>query len=406
MRLALVADEYAPSRTSVAVQMRDLAAELAGQGHAPTVIVPAAGLSAPWSTSDEDGIEVLRVRAPRAKDTGHVQRALAEFRLPYAMRRGLLQSPHADTRWDGIAWYSPTIFFGPLIAWLKQRSACRAYLILRDLFPDWAVDTGVMRRGPAYFLLKAIEQQQYRAADVIGVQSPGNLGHLANWAGQGDGRRLEVLYNWLGNSGPQKVTEIPWLVELDGKTVFVYAGNMGRAQGVDCLLDLAASLADRDDAVLLFVGRGTELPELRRAAGDRSLTNVIFRDEVEPWELPSVLRRCDVGLVALDPRHTTHNIPGKFLTYLFAGLPVLARVNPGNDLIDMIDSHSVGYTSTAPSGAELADRARELLADPDRRADMGRRGRDLAVTMFSTDRAARQIVAGLRTESNGGAALQ
>jgi glycosyltransferase involved in cell wall biosynthesis len=395
MRLALIADEYVPARTSVAVQMRDLAQELIRQGHEPTVIIPAANLPQRWALDHVDGVEVLRLRAPQTKDIGHARRAIAEFRLPYAMRRGLSTSPLAATRWDGIAWYSPTIFFGPLIRWLKKRSGCRTYLILRDLFPDWAVDTGVMRRGPAYYLLKLVERQQYRAADVIGVQTPANLPYLERWSQDG-ARRIEVLHNWLAVNEAQAGAELAVFRRLERKTVFVYAGNMGQAQGMDCMIELAEALREQTDAVFLFIGRGSDVPRLKRLAEARSLGNVIFHEEVEPAELPGILARCDIGLLALDPRHTTHNIPGKFLTYLNSRLPVLARVNPGNDLIEMIDTRSVGFVSTNVSVQELCGYAQRLLAEPDLRRDMGRRGGELAEAMFCVERAAAQVVTGLR----------
>lgn len=395
MRLALIADEYVPARTSVAVQMRDLAQELIRQGHEPTVIIPAANLPRRWALDDVDGVEVLRLRAPQTKDIGHARRAIAEFLLPYAMRRGLSMSPLAATRWDGIAWYSPTIFFGPLIRWLKKRSGCRSYLILRDLFPDWAVDTGVMRRGPAYYLLKMVERQQYKAADIIGVQTPANLPYLQRWSQDGD-RRIEVLHNWLAVISAQADADLPVLRRLDGKIVFVYAGNMGQAQGMDCMIELAESLREHSDAVFLFMGRGSDVPRLKRLTEARSLENVIFHEEVEPGQLPGIFSRCDVGLLALDPRHTTHNIPGKFLTYLNARLPVLARVNAGNDLIDLIDTRSVGFVSADVSVQELCGYAERLLADPELRRDMGRRGGELAEAMFCVESAAAQLVAGLR----------
>ena len=86
MRLALIADEFIPARTSVAVQMRDLALEFLRQGHEPVMIVPSASITSPWQVDRVDGIEVLRLRAPRTKDIGFVRRALAEFALPFAMR--------------------------------------------------------------------------------------------------------------------------------------------------------------------------------------------------------------------------------------------------------------------------------------------------------------------------------
>jgi len=171
MRLLLVADTYPPARISGAVQLHDLVMEMVAQGHRVTVLVPAAGLPTTVAIEQMDGATVLRVRAPQTKDVGLVRRALAEMWLPFALLRGLHESGLAATRWEGVVWYSPTIFLGLVAKRVKRASGCRGYLILRDLFPDWAVDPGIMWRGLAYRLLKHVERYQYRQADVIGVQA-------------------------------------------------------------------------------------------------------------------------------------------------------------------------------------------------------------------------------------------
>jgi len=391
MRIALTADAYPPARTSAAVQIRDLARELAASGHRPTVIVPTIGTRRAWLLEEDGGVEVLRIRAPRTKDIGTTHRALAESLLPFAMIRGLSQSPLAAVRWEGVVWYSPTIFLGPLISYLKRGSGCRSYLILRDLFPDWAVDTGVLRKGMAYRLLKLVEHYQYSVADVIGVQTPANLPHLRPWT-NGSRRRVEVLNNWLAPSANVGCSVSVERSSLAGRVILVYAGNMGAAQGVDALLQLAWRMRARRDVGFLFVGRGSEAPVLRAEAVRLGLDNVEFHDEIEPWEVPGLLAQCHVGLVALDIRHTTHNVPGKFLTYIQAGLPVLARVNPGNDLEALIVDEGVGYACTDDPADRLQQLAEKLIASESDRQLMSMRGRELAVRMFSVGAAAEQIV--------------
>ena len=174
---------------------------------------------------------------------------------------------------------------------------------------------GLLRRGPIYGFFKLVERYQYSVANVIGVQSPSNFPYFSAWASK-HGRRVEVLQNWLADARDVgccvSVAETP----LMGRTIFVYAGNMGVAQGMDIFLDLAALLRERKNIGFLFVGRGTDVSRLRALATQRALDNVVFRDEVEPDEVPGLLAQCHIGLVALDPRHKTHNVPGKFLTYM------------------------------------------------------------------------------------------
>lgn len=390
MRIALVADAYPPARTSAAVQIRDLALEMAASGHRPTVIVPSA-LRKTWHLEEHEGVEVLRINAPRTKDIGRVRRGFAEFMLPFAMMRGLSKSPLATVRWDGIVWYSPTIFLGPFVSKLKRGNASRGYLILRDLFPNWAADTGLMSRGPAYTLFKLVEAYQYSVADVIGVQTPANLPHLKKW-NNGSGRRVEVLNNWLARTDNVGCRISVAATSLADRTIFVYAGNMGAAQGMDALVQLASRMRGRRDVGFLFVGRGSEVSRLRADAARLCLDNVEFHDEIEPSEVPGLLAQCHVGLVSLDTRHTTHNVPGKFITYLQAGLPVLARINPGNDLEALIRNERVGYVCTDDPVERLQALAEILIANDSDRELMSMRAKALAGRMFSVAAAAEQIV--------------
>ena len=390
MRLLLVTDTYPPARISGALQMRDLAQALAAQGHRPLVLTPA--LDGVERLEREGDVQVLRVRAPRTKDVPYWRRTLAELVLPWILLRGLRRSALRDDHWDGVVWYSPTIFLGPLARAVKRQYACRGYLIVRDLFPDWAVDAGVMRKGALpYRFFKWIERFQYRQADVIGVQTPSNAALVANDAPAGT--RIEVLHNWLSAPARPAPDACPPLGVLDGRINFVYAGNMGVAQDMDGFVTLAKRMRDRDDVGFVFVGRGSEAVRLKDEA--KGQPNLLVMDEIDPSVLPALLAKCHVGIVALHPAHGTHNIPGKLLTYLHAGLPVLARVNPNNDLVALVEGEEVGLVVPGDNPALLHAHAIRLVDEIGLRSAMARAGIDLAARMFSPESAVDQLVRAL-----------
>jgi glycosyltransferase involved in cell wall biosynthesis len=395
MRIALIADTFPPLRTSGAVQLRDLSREFARQGHALTVLLPSHDQNVPWSLEEFDGVQVLRLKAPRTKDIGYVRRTLGEFAMPFAMLRQFRKSPLSGELWDGVVWYAPSIFHGPLASALKRFSNCKGYLIIRDIFPEWAVDMGLMGRGLPYRFFDAVARYQYSVADVIGVQTPGNRGYFERWRQQ-PGRRLEVLQNWLDKPAKVRCSIRVNESALAGRKVFVYAGNMGFAQGMDILLDLAERLQHRTDVGFLFVGRGSDASRLKASAKDRKLVNVLFYDEIHPDEIPDLYAQCSAGIVALDPRHKSHNIPGKFLTYMQSGLPVLANVNAGNDLAQMIRDEQVGQVCESNQVGELLQLTDKLLTQIDTQADdLPNRCRSLFEREFAVDRTVRQIVAAL-----------
>jgi glycosyltransferase involved in cell wall biosynthesis len=397
MRIVLVADVFPPLRSSGAVQLRDLSREFARQGHDITVLVASPGLDEDWRIDTWDGVRVVRLRTPKTKDVGYVRRTLGEFLMPFAMLRNLKKTPVATEKWDGVVWYSPTIFLGPIVKALKKAGKCPSYLIIRDIFPEWAVDMGLMGRGLPYRFFKRVASYQYSVADVIGVQTPGNLAYFQTQGGEAK-QQLEVLHNWLADAPDAGCSVTVADTRLARRKVFVYAGNMGIAQGMDILLDLAALLQNRRDVGFLFVGRGSDARRLRDQAKSRALDNVVFLDEIDPDEIPGLYAQCHVGLVALDPRHKTHNIPGKFLSYMQSGLPVLASINAGNDLVDLINEKQVGAVCTDRSAEMLAALAEQLLQSIEQDHAIADRCKALATDMFSSKTAVRQVSAALQTK--------
>lgn len=394
MQIALIADSFPPLRTSGAVQLRDLSREFVRQGHALTVLLPSCELTQPWALENLDGVRVLRLKAPRTRDIDYVRRTVGEFAMPFSMLRNLRKSPLTDERWDALVWYSPSIFHGPLVSALKKSSACRSYLIIRDIFPEWALDMGLMGRGLPYRFFAAVARYQYSVADVIGVQSPGNLRYFASWQKQPE-RQLQVLHNWL-----QPPEKIRCSIRIDqtplaGRKVLVYAGNMGVAQGIDVLLDLAERLKLRPNVGLLFVGRGSESARLKVDAQSRQLDNVLFLDEIDPDEIPDLYAQCVAGLVALHPKHKSHNIPGKFLTYMQNGLPVLANINAGNDLAQLIKLERIGQVCESNHVEDLARLCVTLLQQIDGDVDLTNRCKRLFARDFAVKKTVEQIVSAL-----------
>lgn len=398
MRIALIADSFPPLRTSAAVQLRDLAREFTQEGHDVTVMLPAAGLKDAWVLDqDQAGFSVLRLRAPKAKDVGYLRRTLAEFLMPLVMRFNLARSPLAKNNWDGVVWYSPSIFLGPFVNALKKRSCCKSYLVLRDVFPEWALDMGLIGRGLPYWIFKAVALYQYNVADTIGVQTKGNLPYFRRWANK-PGRQLEVLQNWLSCMPVMPCSIRLAQTRLAGRKVFVYAGNMGVAQGADVLIDMAVALQSRVDIGFLFVGRGSETKKLSAMVEAEGLDNALFFEEIDPDEIPGLYAQCTAGLLTLAPKHRSHNIPGKFLSYMQSGLPVLASINAGNDLAAMIRENDVGRVSELADGFVLQQLAIDLVDTLEADQTMKERCLRLHRDLFSPKLAVRQIVTALKKD--------
>lgn len=391
MKLALLVEYYPPSRASAAIQMSDLAREFARQGHDVTVFTTSPLIDEPSMQEHAPELRVFSVPTAKTKGVGHVRRAISEILMSLQLWRGSRLCKVCVSEFDGIIWYSPTIFLAPFVAWLKRRSCARGYLILRDIFPQWALDAGVLQPGLAYSFFRLAERFQYRVADVIGVQSPANLVQVRTDARRS--QQLEVLLNWtdLTRRDPP-ANDMVERYGLSDRRIVVYGGNMGVAQDVDNLVRLAERLRNVSGVRMLLVGAGSEVDRLRLQISDRKLTNVVVHSEIDPEEFRALLRSCHVGLITLDRRLSTHNIPGKLLAYLEAGLPVVASVNPGNDLLTILRESGAGLGVINGDDAAFADAVLTLANSVDRCELMSRRARALATERFSVEKIAAQLI--------------
>ena len=224
MKIAIISNEFPPLMSSGAVQVRDLANEFSNNGHDVTVVTATYGLQKSYDIEQYKEYKVVRFPAFRTKDVGYVKRTINEILTPLNMLSGIKKSPIAKTKWDGVVWYSPTIFLGPVARYLTKAGECRGYLIVRDIFPDWAVDMGLISKGLPYHVLKLFENYQYSVADVIGVQAKGNLPYFSKWDMKRN-TKVEVLNNWLAHTGSKPSSIAIKDTSLAGRKIFIYAGN-------------------------------------------------------------------------------------------------------------------------------------------------------------------------------------
>ena len=398
MHVLIVSDAYLPSRTSVAILLYELSQTFIEQGVSVDIVVPNANQEEDILFHTHDDCRIISVKAFRTKDVGYVRRTLSELLNPWLMWRKLKKDHQfISGKYSGVIWYSPSIFWGPLIKKLKQQFLCQSYLILRDIFPDWALHLGILRKGPTFFFLKAIERYQYAQANTIGLQSPNNLEYFRKHNPHVRAK-LEVLWNWVRPLSSIPIKPCSILIKetiLKDRVIFVYTGNIGVAQGLELLLQILEKFKESPDIGFLFVGRGSEMKILSEFIGIQKIKNALIVDEIDPFEIPSLLSQCHVGLLFLDRRHQTHNIPGKFVTYMQSGLPVLALVNPGNDLLELIPGYRIGAVDTGADLTGLIAKIKALFENERERNEMRSRSKILASDLFSSQLAAESIIKGL-----------
>lgn len=400
MKLALVIDDYFPHSTRVGSKMfHELAVYLTQQGHQVTVITPDTRQTPPLVTDELDGVSVWRFNSGEIKDVGKIKRAINEsllsLRAWWAVR-----SKIDKNSFDGVIYYSPSIFFGGLVRWLCKRCDCPAYLVLRDLFPRWAIDAGMIgERSLITQYFRLFEHLSYRQAKMIGLMSDNNI---KVFKAEGNHYPTEVLRNWAAltpiSQFPADYLPLRQRLNLQDKVIFFYGGNIGHAQDMSNLMRLTKAMTQHPQAHFLYVGQGDEVQLINQLASEWQLTNFTYLPSVNQAEFKLMLAEVDVGLFSLSAEHTSHNFPGKLLGYMVQQLPILGSVNAGNDLMMLVNDHDAGVIRINGDDAGLYQAAEQMLQDAAYRQQLGLQANQLLQREFSVHAAAESIMRSLISE--------
>ncbi len=391
-KIAVVVDTFYPAKTSAAIQILDLSLALNSLGLEVTVFVPNSFLKKSLDFNEIKNIKVVSIKTPQIKNINFLKRGINEILMPFVMIRTLKSSSFKTDNFQGVIWYSPSIFISIFANYLSKNSKCRNYLILRDIFPKWSVDMGLISKwSPVYALFRFFENYQYMLADSIGIQSKGDYDHFESYK-EKTKKKVHVLDNW--RAKPE--TEITKInisgTILKKRKIFIYSGNVGLAQNFPLFLESVKTLQHNEKIGFLIIGSGSETLFVQNYIKEHKLDNILFIDEVPHEQLPELYKQCHYGLILLDLKLKTHNIPGKFLSYLYAGLPVFAIINKGNDLEKIIDKNKLGMHSSDDNHNDVASKMLELAEISYDREENKFKSMKLLEKRFSPKSAAEKII--------------
>lgn len=394
--IAILIDDYFPDSTKVAAKMmHELACEFLSRGYHVTVFTPKQ-----MKESSQiillDGVEVFQFKLGPIKNCAFVKRAINETLLSFSAQKNARVFCKSK-KFDLIVNYSPSIFWGHFARYLKNMNNAKIYLILRDFFPQWIIDNGMIKKGSwieKYF--RFFERLNYNSSDKVGIQSPANIAFFKSH--HGNKYPLSLLYNWANNEIPLGNYSLKKKYGLQDKVVFFYGGNIGTAQDMDNILRLAKKLENHVNAHFLFVGEGDEVPLVLSAINESKAENITYIKSISQEEFKLLLKEIDVGLFTLNKHHKSHNFPGKILGYMVNNVPILGSVNQGNDLEETIHEYDAGFVTTNGDDEQLYENALSLLFDEKLRIRMGLNAQKLYHAKFTVAAAADEILSILETE--------
>lgn len=393
MNILIVIDDYLPlSKKVSAKMMHELAVDMVARGHHVTALVPKAK-DEPEITSI-DGVSLIRYYAGRIKNAPKVVRLINEVRLSKRALQAFNQYYHEKL--DLIVYYSPSIFFSSLVFALKKKYDAKSYLVLRDFFPQWVIDHGMIGKNSLLAkFFRFYERKNYLAADKIGVMSPANLEWFNSYTDHKFECLTEVLYNWVSSNSLKNIAKnenFRRKYALQDKVIFIYGGNIGYAQDMMNIIRLAVNLSIEPLAHIVLIGQGDEFGLVERKITEFGLNNILLLPGLPQEQYFSVQKTADIGLFSLHRDHKTHNFPGKILGYLAQGMPVLGSVNPGNDLLGVINNAGAGFVTVTGEEEQLFQNALILVRNLSEREQMAVKSKHLMGKLFSVEQAVNKIL--------------
>ena len=348
--------------------------------------------------TEESGLKILRVPSLKLYGTGNILKGLSNLLLPYLYKRAL-KKHKIQLDFDVIIMPTPPITLIDVAFWLKKKSKGKMYLILRDIFPQNAVDLKMMKPNSfihSFFRKKEIKL--YETCDGIGCMSPANVEYVKEHNPYLEHSKLHLLPNW---ADLQEIKEVDAEATkakygLKGKCVAIFGGNMGLPQKLENIIDLAKNCREIDDLVFFLVGRGTEQGRIIKLVSDLKLTNVIIKDHLPKKEYNDILQLSDIGLISLSEDFTIPNYPSKVLAYYQFKKPVLASVDVNTDFGKMQEEIGCGLWSEAGNTMTLKENLLKLYKNKELRDEMGQRGHDHMVEHLTPAHAFETVYANIK----------
>ena len=291
---------------------------------------------------------------------------------------------------DLILYTTPPITDVGAVEYLKNKyPKAMTYLLLKDIFPQNAVDLGMMSQSSLmYKLFRKKEKRLYTISDYIGCMSPANVEYV-------------IAHNDFVN--PSKVEVAPNSYELfplkdidrdamrmrynlpSDKPVFIYGGNLGRPQGIDFLIQCLDANKKRNDCHFAIVGNGTEYSKILHWIRETKPTNVSLQAYLPKDDYDNLVQSCDAGMIFLDYRFTIPNFPSRLLGYLNKKMPVVIATDPNTDMGRIAETNRFGKACLSNDVKAFTEIVNSFVANPAEMRAMGERGYAYMKTHYLVD---------------------
>ena len=369
----------------------DLMREFVKDGHDLYIISPTEKRkNEPTRLIDNGKVKILKLQIGNTQKTNLIEKGISTLTLESKFKSGI-KKYFDDVKFDLVLYSTPPITLQKAVEFVKYRDQAKTYLLLKDIFPQNAVDLGLLKtsgiKGLIYKYFRSKEERLYKISDYIGCMSNANVEFLLKNNPSISNEIVEVCPNSIEpinidiSEYEKKQIREKYNIPID-KTIFIYGGNLGKPQGIDFLIDCIRANEDNENSFFFIVGSGTEFERIGDFFEREKPKNTRLLGQLPKNDYELLANSCDVGLIFLDRRFTIPNFPSRLLSYMQASMPVLATTDINTDIGEVIESGNFGYWCESVD----VDRFNQLvnkLCDEELRVGLGRNAREYLEEHYS-----------------------
>lgn len=327
----------------------DLMREFINRGHEVFIASPTERrFGKPTHLIDGAHYRILKVKTLNVQKTNIIEKGIATLLLEWQFDRAIRKC-WGKVQFDLVLYATPPITFNRVIERIKKRCGCRSYLMLKDIFPQNAVDLGMMKAGGyLHKMFRKKEQRLYQISDRIGCMSPANCDYVLKHNPSVPVAKVELCPNALMPVNIPAISErerkeLLWKFGIPAdKTLFIYGGNLGKPQGIDFLLQVLEANEKCAGSFIIIVGGGTEYSKMTKWFEAHAPKNAKLMAQLPKCDYDKLIRACQVGLVFLSPCFSIPNFPSRLLSYLENGMPVLLATDCNTDMGRIAERENFG----------------------------------------------------------------
>lgn len=354
---------------------------------------------------------ILKIHTLNIQKTNIVEKGIGTLLLESQFDRAI-RKYWGDIDFDLILYATPPITFNKVIERVKKRCGCRSYLMLKDIFPQNAVDLSMMKKGSIlHKIFRRKEEKLYQISDRIGCMSPANSEYVIKNNPTVEPSKVELCPNAVDPieipelSATERTKILSKFGIPEDKTLFIYGGNLGKPQGIDFLLKVVEANENNTESHIVIVGSGTEYPRIQRWFEEKSPKNAILLSALPKDEYDHLIRACHVGLIFLDPRFTIPNFPSRLLSYLENSMPVLLATDTNTDMGRIAEREGFGLWSESGDIEKFMESISKIVNTPQLIETMGKNGKMYLLDNYTVEKVVSTIVTGTAnpvSEMSGG----